>query len=304
LTVGLYIAPELLSLNLRPVQLLIAAEIMQFGEGKCHAQCAHFECRFGLSRNTVLDAIKHLKKIGILTQNKTIMTIRVSEPDPEIGTICSESDPVSGSEIDESIPEIDAECQKLDLDLNIEDKKEDNKKTTMRSPRKKVTKDKVAKVSKQNPWFDAVALVTNLDSKLNGSGIGKISNQLKEAGYEPEDILHIPNILDMSFWSGKIKLGTILNKCKDAREDRLGIASQQFNSLTHGESSAATEPPPWPGTDADRRNPYFKPGLGWRLERYERFFPLNDGTRAIMLPTDEIVGERFKRVSHEWKWGR
>jgi hypothetical protein len=78
LNIGLYIPPELFSLNLKPLELLIAAEILQFGDGKCHARASHFSKRFGRPKRTVLDAIERLRESQIIVEDGQVKRLAVA----------------------------------------------------------------------------------------------------------------------------------------------------------------------------------------------------------------------------------
>lgn len=108
--------------------MLIAAEILQFGNGKCHARTSHFQSRFGFSKNTVLDAVRDLKDAGILTENGPIKTVSlVISGSSIIDQNVQKLNPKGGSEIEPTVQKLNPKVQKLDRDLNIEVNTEDKK---------------------------------------------------------------------------------------------------------------------------------------------------------------------------------
>lgn len=76
--VGLYIPPELLNAGLSPAEILIAAEILQFGDGKCYASSNHFSTRLSMPRRTVFRALKLMKESGFLTYDKGLKVINLA----------------------------------------------------------------------------------------------------------------------------------------------------------------------------------------------------------------------------------
>lgn len=71
--VGLHISGELLerlvTSGCSPLQILLAGEIAQFGEGQCYAQAKHFAKRFGRPKSTIVDALKGLRGLDIIADD-------------------------------------------------------------------------------------------------------------------------------------------------------------------------------------------------------------------------------------------
>lgn len=272
-SVGLYIPPELLAAGLTPAEILIAAEILQFGEGKCYASSQHFSARLSMPRRTVFRALKTMKESGVLTYEKGVKVIHIAVGgSAKVATISAEmaydKTALNSADMAYKSATMATPVPKWhhNKEVNIEDKKEINKKRdaqntpehppeilslaeTMARIRREVSG--VAKITRQPAEYYAALFSRMVNGEATLESLSTVVNWLdktqdgrKAFGY---GMANLPKKHGHSF------------ERLFASNLALARSSSPKIAQTAGQQAA------WPGTAADFWNPEFNPGEGWRL---------------------------------------